>query len=157
MAERIITKWKLAVLRAWLDYSERTPAVSTRLDAYVSGADTTYWQRALALEEFGLSNTPAMPDRVHLPRVLVEAVQSTVRQELQRETVLWLRLKPPYGFLGAVPWEDLATDIDIPVLRVPDRLPAAAPLGQRWRVALAVNAPSRTTAETNAIMNPGVR
>ena len=41
MAEGIITNWKLAVLRAWLDYSERSPAISTRLDGYVSAPTST--------------------------------------------------------------------------------------------------------------------
>ncbi|HEY2880733.1 hypothetical protein [Nocardioides sp.] len=145
MAERIITTWKLAVLRAWLDYTQRAPFVGTRLDGYVEGTDTTYWNRQVSLEEFGLSSSSAVPEMVRLPPDLIEAVQSTVSQRMERETVLWLRLKPPYGYLGAAPWEDLAADIGIPVLRVPDRLPAAAPLGLTWRVALAVNAPSRAS------------
>jgi hypothetical protein len=143
VAEQIITQWNLAVLRAGLDFSQRTPVVTTRLDGYASGSDVTYWQRTDPLQAFGLSNSPEVPRQVRLPEGLVKAVRTTMRRELKRETALWLRLKPPYGYLGAARWEDLAADIAVPVLRVPDRLPAATTLGQKWRVAMVVNAPGR--------------
>jgi hypothetical protein len=140
MAREIIRRWKLAVLRAGLDHSTRTAMVATRLDGYASGSDVTYWRRTDPLSAFGLSNSAEIPTRVELPEPLVRAVKLTMSQELERETVLWLRLEQPYGYLGAAPWEDLAEDIDIPVLRVPDWLPTPTPLGQMWHVAMAVNA-----------------
>jgi hypothetical protein len=145
MAERIITTWKLAVLRAGLDYSGRTPAVAMRLDGYAHGSDTSYWWETVPLKDFGLTNSSEVPDQVRLPPAVVKAVRSTMSRELKGESALWLRLKRPYGYLGAALWEDLAADIAVPVLRVPDRLPAAAPLGQKWRVAMAVNAPNRAS------------
>jgi hypothetical protein len=141
VSDKIIKRWKLAVLRAGLDPSERTPVVTTRLDGYASGSDLTYWRRTDPLSAFGLSNSADIPTRVELPEPLARAVQLTMSRELKRESVLWLRLKPPYGYLGAAPWEALAADIDIPVLRVPNRLPTPTPLGRMWHVAVAVNAP----------------
>lgn len=141
MAEKLIKRWKLAVLRVGLDLSRRPPAVVSRLDGYASGRDVTYWRRTDALETFGLSISAEVPVQVELPRSLVTAVQQTITNELRGESALWLRLEPPHGYLAAAPWEDLANDINIPVLRVPDRLPVVTQLGRTWRVAIAVNAP----------------
>lgn len=141
MSGSLIRRWKLAVLRVQLDLSARAPTVQTRLDGYAAGSDTTYWSRTDPLEAFGPAASRTIPERVTLPPDLAEAVRRTMEHELKQETMLWLRLQPPYGYLGAVPWEDLAELIDIPVLRVPDQLPLPASLGRSWRVAMVVNAP----------------
>ncbi|TPQ22491.1 hypothetical protein [Streptomyces sporangiiformans] len=60
---------------------------------------------------------------------------------LHHTAALWLRLVPPYGYLGAAPWEEeLARATRTPLMRVPDRLPAAADPGRVWSLAIAVNA-----------------
>jgi hypothetical protein len=142
MAGKIIRRWKLAVLRVGLDLSGRQPEVRSRLDGFATGSDVTYWQRNDPLNMFGLSISADVPERVVIPDSLVEAVRETMRHELSSESALWLRLEPPYGYLAAAPWEDLAKDIDVPVLRVPDRLPVAVQLGWTWRIAMVVNAPN---------------
>lgn len=145
MSQQIIKRWELAVLRVGLDVSGRAPLVTSRLDGYASGAVVTYLERTDPLEAFGLSNSAETPTHVGLPPRLVQQVRSTMEDQLQHETALWLRLEPPYGYLGAAPWEDLALDIEVPVLRVPDRLPTPTHLGRTWRVVLAVSAPRNAT------------
>jgi hypothetical protein len=151
MAEKLIQRWKLAVLRIGLDLSGRPPGVVSRLAGYASGSDVTYWTRSDPLNTFGLSMSAEVPLRVELPRSFVHAVQETLRNELTDQSALWLRLEPPSGYLAAAPWEDLADDINIPVLRVPDRLPVATQLGRTWRVAMAVNAPARARWGSNHV------
>ncbi|MFF2276187.1 hypothetical protein [Agromyces sp. NPDC058126] len=141
MSGALIRRWRLAVLRVRLDLSASAPTVESRLDGYAGESDVTYWTRTDPLGDFGPKVSPTIPDRVVLPQALVEAVRSTMAEELKHETILWLRLQPPYGYLGAVPWENLSELIDIPVLRVPDHLPLPASLGRTWRVAMVVNAP----------------
>lgn len=141
MAGALIQRWRLAVLRVHLDLSARAPKVDSRLDGYVSGSDVTYWTRSDPLGAFGPEVSRTIPDRVKLPAELAQAVRSTMENELKQETVLWIRLQPPYGYLGAVPWEDLSDLIGMPVLRVPDHLPLPASLGRTWRIAVIVNAP----------------
>jgi len=141
MSGALIQRWRLAVLRVRLDLSASAPTVHSRLDGYASGSDITYWTRSDPLDAFGPEFSRTIPMRVKLPAELAEAVRGTMENELKQETILWLRLEPPYGYLGAVPWEDLSEVIEIPVLRVPDHLPLPASLGRTWRIAMVVNAP----------------
>lgn len=145
MAEKLIEQWRLAVLRVGLDLSSRTPAVTSRLDGFRDGIPHTYWNRRDPLEAFGLPETADPPTELTVPRELGDAVTETMVDALEGESALWLRLEPPYGYLGAVPWEDLSDRIDVPILRVPDRLPVPVSLGSTWSVVLAVSAPRGET------------
>ncbi len=141
MAEKLIEQWRLAVLRVGLDLSARSPAVTSRLDAFPDGRRRTYWTRRDEPQAFGLPDTTDPPSHLSVPEDLAEAVTETMVGQLGRESALWLRLEPPYGYLGAVPWEDLIDRIDVPVLRVPDRLPVPITLGSTWSIAVVVSAP----------------
>lgn len=144
MSGLIIRRWKLAVLRVSLDLSARPAVVRSRLDSYAGDHEVTYWERTDALAEFGLALSGETPHTVQVPRGLERAVERSMLTELPSESALWLRLEPPYGYLGSAPWEALAQRIHVPVLRVPDRLPVAASLGDTWRVTMVVSAPTRT-------------
>lgn len=140
MAARIIEQWQLAVLKVQLDLSERTPAVATDLVAYPTGVAQTMWSQRYGLDAFGLEvDHPAV---LTMPTELRDAVAQTLLTDLNSEAALWLRLVPPYGYLGAVPWEGaLIPATGLPLLRVPDRLPAASDLGRKWRAVIAISAP----------------
>lgn len=140
MAELMIEQWHLAVLRIGLDVSGRTPRVTSALVGYPDGQRQELWTRHDDLAGFGLAgSTP--PERLHLPEGMRDAVARSLADELGNEAALWLRIIPPSGFLGAVPWESaLRPDVGVPVLRVPDRFPMGQEAGRVWRVAVAVNA-----------------
>lgn len=144
MAEKLIEQWRLAVLRVGLDLSSRTPAVTSRLDAFPDGVQRTYWTRRDDPRAFGLPDSTDPPTDLTVPTELADAVTEAMAA-LDGESALWLRLEPPYGYLGAVPWEDLIDRIEVPVLRVPDRLPVPVPLGSTWSIAIAVSAPTGAT------------
>ncbi|MDP9999750.1 hypothetical protein [Pseudarthrobacter sulfonivorans] len=144
MSGLIIRRWKLAVLRVSLDLSARPAVVRSRLDSYAGDREVTYWERSDALADFGLALSGETPRTVQVPQELERAVERSMLTELPAESALWLRLEPPYGYLGSAPWEALAERIHVPVLRVPDRLPVAASLGDTWHVTMVVSAPSRT-------------
>lgn len=143
MSGSIIRRWKLAVLRVSLDPSGRAPVVRSRLDGFADDHEVSYWDRSDPLSEFGLSLSGDTPTAVRVARDLERAVEQSMRTELPSESALWLRLEPPYGYLGAAPWEALADQIHVPVLRVPARLPVAATLGDTWRVTMVVSTPGR--------------
>ncbi|MHA7207933.1 hypothetical protein [Arthrobacter sp. MDT1-65] len=145
MSGAIIRRWKLAVLRVSLDLRGRAPVVRSRLDGFPNGHKVSYWERSDPLAKFGLSLSGEIPQAVRVPRELEGAIERSMRTDLPLESALWLRLEPPYGYLGAAPWEALANRILVPVLRVPDRLPVAASLGDTWRVTMVVSTPSRAT------------
>ncbi|MGV1003732.1 MAG: hypothetical protein ACOYEV_02975 [Candidatus Nanopelagicales bacterium] len=142
MAELLIEQWELSVLRVMLDVSEQ-PVVRCTLSSYLRGRPRQLWSRAESLESFGLADlsTRSVPSALEVPGGLREAVLETLHNELQGRAALWLRIVPPSGFLGAVPWETaLLPAADVPVLRVPDRLPIPADSGGASRVAMLVNA-----------------
>lgn len=151
MAEKLIEHWQLAVLRVGLDLSSRTPAVTSRLDGFPDDVRHTYWTRRDPLRAFGLAETIEPPGQLTVPRELADDVTETMTGALGGESALWLRLEPPYGYLGAVPWEDLIDRIAVPILRVPDRLPVPAALGTTWSIAIAVSAPQGATWGANHI------
>lgn len=140
MADKLIEQWRLAVLRVRLDLTERKPAVDIELFGHPEGTRHMFWRRRFSLEAFGLTNTARTPDRLTVPDELPAAVISTLRNDFPGQAALWLRLAPPYGYLGAVPWEERIVQSDLPLLRVPDLLPAATDPGQAWSVAVAIDA-----------------
>jgi hypothetical protein len=141
MAELLIEQWRLAVLRVRLDLSARESMVATELVGYPQGRRELIWERSYPCEGFGLAYTTRPPTRLSVPDELREDVRRSLLEDFGGEAALWLRLVPPYGYLGAVPWEEaLVPVINRPLLRVPDRLPVAADPGQAWTVAIAVNA-----------------
>lgn len=142
MAELIIADWKLAVLRVTLDLSKPTPRVTSRLHGFEGKKEVEHWSRDDALADFGLSGSDGSPERLRLPEGLTTALEDSMCEEFPHETLLWLRLEPPYGYLGAAPWEEMRERIGVPILRVPDRLPVATRLGNTWRVALIASAPT---------------
>jgi hypothetical protein len=142
VAELIIERWRLAVLRVQLDLSTRKPEVIAQLVGYPTSRATTFWKRRYPLSAFKLDATP--PKSVAVPDELSASVAKTLHDELNGQAALWLRLVPPYGYLGAAPWEsELIEATGLPLLRVPDRLPVPASLGETWRVAVIVCAMSR--------------
>ncbi|MBS9375358.1 hypothetical protein [Rhodococcus sp. B50] len=142
MAVRLTKRWKLAVLRVRLDLSGRTPAVRSTLTAFPDGDERQFWDRRDPLEDFGLRMGSVPPRRLRVAAGLRRAVESTLTDELRMEPSLWLRLSPPYGFLGVVPWEELGSRIHLPVLRVPNSLPVAVELGRRWSIAILLDTPA---------------
>jgi hypothetical protein len=143
MAQEIIEQWRLAVLRAQLDLTDRTPMVATELVSYPDRTPHRLWARLHPLEAFGLADTAVPPHELRLPDDLRDDIAASLAADLEGEAALWLRLKPPYGYLGAVPWEEaLVAVTDVPLLRVPDRLPTAADPGKVWSVAIGVSAPA---------------
>lgn len=144
MARRIIEQWRLAVLRVVLDVDRREPAVTTSLSAFVDGTSTTLWTRHDRPTAFGTEKLP--PTDLKVPTALSDAVARSLVHDLHREAALWLRLVPPYGYLGAVPWEQALLQASrVPVFRVPDRMPMRAVVGQVWTAAVVVDAPPRST------------
>ena len=141
MADIMVRQWGLAVLKVRLDLSRKIPAVTSELIAYPDGTERQFWSRADPLADFGLVNGTTPPTHLELPRALAAAVDASLHGELQGQASLWLRLVPPYGYLGAVPWEDLVPLIGVPLLRVPDRLPVPVDFGNTWSTVLAVSAP----------------
>jgi hypothetical protein len=93
------------------------------------------------LSTFGLPDSSSTPDDLRLPDDLRDEIADSLSTDLRGEASLWIRLVPPYGYLGAVPWEESLLDyVDIPLFRVPDRLPLAADPGRRWSVAIGISA-----------------
>ena len=141
MAERLIERWRLAVLRVRLDVSRAAPVVEAELVGYQDGSPRTFWQQGYHPAAFGLPDGTLAPTTLYVPPDLQHAVAEFVGGNGRHDVALWLRLVPPYGYLGAVPWEeDLVAATGAPVLRVPDRLPVAADPGQVWSVAIAISA-----------------
>ncbi|WP_194288659.1 hypothetical protein [Ornithinicoccus halotolerans] len=144
MAEFLIRQWRLAVLRVQLDLSAHEPVIRVTLVDMPDGTPARRWERRYATTDFGIPRR-GDPDRLVLPPDLVTDVGTVFREELPEETALWLRLVPPYGYLGGAPWEeDLVPVLGRPVLRVPDRLPVAIDFGSAWTAAIAVNADPTT-------------
>lgn len=143
MADQIMWRWKLAALHVALDLSQDEPQVRSRLAGFVDGQEHTFWERADRLADFGLDVSADVQKRLRMPTGLSRAVEDTMGAELRAESALWLRLEPPYGYLGAAPWEQLGDRIRIPVIRVPDHLPVSARLGRIHRIALIVTQPPR--------------
>lgn len=141
MADIMVRQWGLAVLKVRLDLSRKIPAVTSELIAYPDGTERQFWSRADPLADFGLASGTTPPTHLELPRALAAAVDDSLHGELRGQASLWLRLVPPYGYLGAVPWEDLVPLIGVPLLRVPDRLPIPVDFGNTWSTVLAVSAP----------------
>jgi len=141
MAEYLSRTWGLAVLRVGLDLTERIPAVHTELMSYDGAAPRSLWSRKYPLEAFGLHSSIGPPGDLAVPADLTDLIARSLQIELAGEASLWLRLESPLGYLPAVPWEQALIEVtDVPLLRVPDRLPAAPDPGKRWTVAVAVSA-----------------
>jgi hypothetical protein len=139
MAQRMIDEWQLAVLKVQLDLSARSPDVITELVGYPGGEARTMWSQTFQLHQFGLD--VEIPHWLRVPDELRDAVANTLATDLKGEAALWLRLVPPYGYLGAVPWEAaLSEATGLSVLRVPDRLPVPTDFGRKWRAAIAISA-----------------
>lgn len=145
MGDFLIQQWRLSVLRIQLDLSSSSePGVDIQLVAYEGSQPHTLWQQHHPAADFGIPST-GLPRTLQLPNDLIQAINHSFNDQLNSETALWLRLVPPYGFLGAVPWEDeLVPILNRPVLRVPDRLPTPAEFGTRWTAVVALAAPTHT-------------
>jgi hypothetical protein len=141
MADELIEQWQLAVLKVQLDVSDKEPSVITELVAYDNGRQWRLWSTPHPLAAFGLSAGLVAPRDLRVPDDLQEQITRSLRTDLRGEASLWIRLVPPYGFLGAVPWEQSLIDVvDVPLFRVPDRLPLAPDLGRVWSVGIALSA-----------------
>ncbi|WP_331767474.1 hypothetical protein [Embleya sp. NBC_00896] len=141
MAEALIERWRLAVLRVRLDLASSSPMVTAELVGYPSTDAHTYWRAEFDYGKFGLSEGTGPPSRLDVPRDLVDGVARCLNADFSANTALWLRLIPPYGHLGAVPWEGaLVPTTGRPLVRVPDRLPPGSDPGRVWTVAIAVSA-----------------
>jgi hypothetical protein len=80
----------------------------------------------LSAEELGLPSK--LPDRetpaLHIPGEVVDDLVFTMRRIGMKDShPVWLHLVKPYGYLGALPWEQiLVPALSRPVLRLPDFL-----------------------------------
>lgn len=143
MAMINIRRWHLAVLSVALDLSQREAAVVADLLTCPDGRPQLRHRLSLPVGAYGFGPGVDPPEHSTVPPELLSLTQKFVSGEAGNESALWLRLVPPYGHLGAVPWEDVLTPAtDRPVLRVPDRLPVAADPGGVWSMAVVLNAPS---------------
>jgi hypothetical protein len=146
MALLLIRRWRLAVLRVQLDLAGRTPGVTTELTRYRGRSPDSLWTLRHPLEAFGLGSTSETPSTLRVPADLAAAVARSLATDFEDVSSLWLRLVPPYGYLGAVPWEESLLEMsDMQLLRVPDRLPVASDSGQGWSAAIAVSAAPGST------------
>ncbi|WP_404962576.1 hypothetical protein [Streptomyces sp. 147326] len=139
MADALIEQWRLTVLRVRLDLAERTPLVKADLLSYSDDSTQAHsdWQSSFAPQEFGLLTGPGIPENLRVPPRLTQEVLQVLSRRRDEEFTLWLRLVPPYGHLGAVPWErDLVQLTGRAMVRVPDRLPVATDPGEDWTVAV---------------------
>ncbi len=144
MAELLIQQWRLSVLRVGLNLDSSEPSIDLELVGYEGSRPRTLWTQRYDPGDFGIPRTGA-PSRLQLPTDLIDAVGRSFTDELGFETALWLRLVPPYGFLGAAPWEEsLVPLLRRPVLRVPDRLPLPTDFGSVWTAVVAVAAATGT-------------
>jgi hypothetical protein len=140
MAELLIQQWRLSVLRVRLDLASAEPSIDLELVGYEGSMPRTLWTRSHGARDFGIPQV-GPPSRLQLPADLVDAVGRSFSEELGFQTALWLRLVPPYGFLGAAPWEQsLVPLLQRPVLRVPDRLPLPTDFGSVWTAVVVVAA-----------------
>jgi hypothetical protein len=141
MAELIIKQWRLATLRVQLDLSDGDAAVSVEALGYLEDFQdeaTSLWSERYPLSAFGLK--AKSPKKLKVPDGLGKAIRDAFSEA--EISTLWLRLVPPYGYLGAAPWE---SSVPFPMLRVPDRLPVPAKLGKVWRTVLVVSAQPGST------------
>ena len=83
-----------------------------------------------------------------VPKDLGDAVDAALRRE---SFPVVAALIPPYGYLGAARWEMASA---LPMVRVPDRLPAPAELGRVWRTVLVVKCPHRGARGPRPTSNP---
>ncbi|MFJ3728476.1 hypothetical protein ACIPYQ_38740 [Streptomyces sp. NPDC090045] len=142
MADALIEQWRLTVLRVQLDLAERTPLVKADLLSYSDAGTQAHsdWHSSFAPQEFGLLTGPGIPEKLRVPPRLTQEVVQVLSARRDEEFTLWLRLVPPYGHLGAVPWErDLVQLTGRAMVRVPDRLPVATDPGEDWTVAVLVS------------------
>ncbi len=143
MAELLSRQWHLAVLKVRLDVTQRTPAVVSEMISYAGDQPQSLWTRRDDLEQFGLAESAGPPHQLTMPPALRDQIASTLHGPLNSQSSLWLRLVPPYGYLGAVPWEGQLLQVtQIPLLRVPNRLPRASDPGRQWSVAICVSTPA---------------
>jgi hypothetical protein len=141
MAQELIQQWRLAVLRVQLDVSSAVPAVISELLTYAGREPRQLWISRHPISAFGPIDEAGPPHDLRVPDDLRDDIAESLHTDLRGESSLWIRLVPPYGYLGAVPWEQSLLDIvDVPVFRVPERLPVATDPGRRWTVAIGVNA-----------------
>lgn len=137
MSMQIIQQWRLAVLRVELDVSRREPAVVATFLSHPSARREEQWSRRDSLRDYGLGSGGASS---RVPDAVVRGVADALAHEGEQLTALWLRIVPPSGFLGAVPWERGLAPLGRPVLRVPDRLPVGTKPQDSWTIAAAINA-----------------
>jgi hypothetical protein len=146
VAQKLIEQWHLSVLSAGIDLTGQTPAVAAELFSYQDGRPVVLWRRHDPIEEYGIGGAGPPATMLPVPPPVVAAVTGSMDTVLAGQSSLWLRLIPPYGFLGTVAWEDsLLPGRPIPVLRVPDRLPVASDPGRVWSAVIAVSAPIGST------------
>ncbi|MFI6585149.1 hypothetical protein [Embleya sp. NPDC050493] len=140
MSEARTERWRLAVLRVRLDLAGSSPVAAVELVGDPANDARTYWRAEFDYGRFGLAEGSEPPTALEVPRDLVEAVRDRLIADFPADTALWLRLIPPYGNLGGVPWERaLIPAIGRPLVRVPDRLPPGSDPGRVWTVAVAVS------------------
>lgn len=133
MVEALQRMWSLAVLKASLLSDQEIPQAELRFVVNEGGAsypeDSAF---TFPVSELGdldaLAQGKEIDATLSLPATAAEWIDRGVERlriaNLGEVPVLWLHLKKPYGFLGAVRWEEqLAKRLAMPVLRLPDVLP----------------------------------
>ncbi|MCC9711838.1 hypothetical protein E4N62_45495 [Streptomyces sp. MNU76] len=147
------------VLRVGLDLAPREPDVYTELVTYTRGREPrSLWHGHFGPQDFGLPEGTGLSRELRVPDSLASAVSETLGTFPFDWSALWLRLVPPYGQLGAVPWEEkLIRRIGRTLLRVPDQLPAPADSGPWQSMAIVVNAGPHASWAAEWIRSFGAR
>ncbi len=127
MAEQLQRQWDLTVLRITLDASPVSPVVECQLALNVGGVRVVRGSWSAALADFGKVGAGTVSPVLNVPPDLAIQIVGAVEaldRERNRDLIVWLQLVPPFGYLGAVPWEEaLQPRLGLPILRLPDVLP----------------------------------
>ena len=145
MAMLIKKQYELVALKVSLKRERRETAILIELESNEGGKPYVHYSSALPKSAFGLPH--ALEPRSQPSFVVPEQMKSEVAAALEHldllpDEGLWLHLVKPYGYLGAVAWEDVFTPIfQRPLLRVPDFLEMARERRSVLDVAICCSAP----------------
>jgi hypothetical protein len=125
MAVKIATENGLVTLRVRIRPRERGVAAELQLVSYLDGKQRELEVWYLDADRGGLPRRlePRSWPFVHLPPALIDELRNAIENlGLEQGIPLWLHLVKPYGFLGALDWEQGLAALMRPVVRLPDFL-----------------------------------
>lgn len=143
MAEKLKRTYGLTALEVMLDADRAQPHVAVALANWAGGQRTELLREHVRLAEFGsASSTSDAPWSIAAPPNLIDRLAPPMFDLFEDgpPDPLWLHLVKPYGYLGAVPWEQaLVAAIESAVVRLPDVLPQPKLVRPSPRVAICLN------------------